>query len=83
MLSPGGAWHLNPSRGSPESTKVFSGGGTTTPLMKEVDGEETDLAGGPGHPAPPKSGLVSEPLEERGPAFLRGPAQGRISMNIH
>ena len=74
MLSPGGAWHLNPSRGSR---------GTSTPLMKEGDGEETGLAGGPGHPAPPKSGLASEPLQERGPAFLRGPAQGRISMSIH
>ena len=83
MLSPGGAWHLNPSRGSPESTKVLSGGGAKTPLMEEGDGEETGLAGAPGTQLHPNQGLLSEPLEERGPAFLRGPAQGRSSMNIH
>lgn len=39
--------------------------------------------GTPGTQLHPNQGLVSEPLEERGPAFLRGPAQGRSSMNIH
>ena len=39
--------------------------------------------GAPGTQLHPNQGLLSEPLEERGPAFLRGPAQGRSSMNIH
>ena len=48
MLSRGGAWHLNPTRGSPESTKVLSGGGTTTRLMKEGDERRLGWQGAPG-----------------------------------